>query len=275
MTEPLLPVAFDWRKPHKRDGFELVDQVIEGTTAPELVLLHHGGNTFDNYAPLTDETGLFRIFADTDPTPEGCLRFANNYGLLCFRRCVPDEPQVNTATIDSWLTPGPMPAGTATIYYERVAAWLTLIQQFNYLIHLWDAARQDDHEKLDRLFKWSKKEQAFVFQDHDGRERVVHPDPGRLVPKNGKLVPRVYEPPPLFPTLTSGEWYSWHFGEQMPGARLDNTPRAELALSFCWYTLHVGFGLAFGHGVGNDQLGYNFETDLRLQLSWNAPSKRG
>jgi hypothetical protein len=68
---------------------------------------------------------------------------------------------------------------------------------------------------------------------------------------------------------------SWEFGEQMPGISLDNTPRTELALSFCWYALHAGFGLAFGHGVGNDQLGYTFETDLRLKLSWNAAAKGG
>src|SRR5579872_2624654 len=61
----------------------------------------------------------------------------------------------------------------------------------------------------------------------------------------------------------------------MPGTRLDNTPRTELALSFCWYALHAGFGLAFGHGIGNDQVGYTFETDLRLQLSWNGTAKAG
>src|SRR5581483_8652552 len=273
MTEPLLPVAFDWRKPHKRDGFDVVEKVIESAKAPELVLLHHGRHGFDSYAPLTDETGLFRIFADTDPTPEGCLQFANNYGLLCFRHRVRDEPASNQATIDSWLTPGPMPSGTGTIYYERVAPRLLLIRQFNYLVRPWDAAREGDHEKLDRLFKWSKKEQAFVFQDHDGQERVVHPDPGRLVPKNGKLVPRVHERPPLFANLMAWQWYAWHFGEQMPGVRLDNTPRPELALSFCWYALHAGFGLAYGHGVSNDQVGYNFETDLRLRLTWNAAAK--
>jgi hypothetical protein len=268
-------VAFEWRRPHRRDGFDLAEKTVEGASAAELVLLHHGRHSFDGYQPLADETGLFRIFADTDPTPEGSLDFANHYGLLCFRRCVRDEPQVNTATIDPWLTPGPMPHGTATIFYERVAAWLILIQQFNFLVRLWDAAREGDHEKLDRLFKWSKQEQAFVFQDHDGRERVVHPDPGRLVPKNGQLVPRVYDPPPLFPTLTAGEWHAWHFGEQMPGARLDDTPRAERALSFCWHALHAGFGLAFGHGVGNDRVGYTFETDLRLKLSWNAAARGG
>jgi hypothetical protein len=56
MAEPLLPVVFEWRKPHKRDGFDLVDKVIEGATAPELVLLHHGRHAFDSYEPLTDET---------------------------------------------------------------------------------------------------------------------------------------------------------------------------------------------------------------------------
>ena len=33
------------------------------------------------YAPLED-TGLFRAFADTEPTPEGVLTFADTYGML-------------------------------------------------------------------------------------------------------------------------------------------------------------------------------------------------
>jgi hypothetical protein len=77
--------------------------------------------------------------------------------------------------------------------------------------------------------------------------------------------------PPLFPTLTTEMWYSWHFGAQWPGARVDDIPRPELALSFCWYALHAGFGLAFG----SDQAGYTFETDLRLRLSWDAAAKGG
>jgi hypothetical protein len=78
------------------------------------VHLHHGRHAFDPYQPLTDETGLFRILADTDSTPEGCLAFANNSGLLCFRRGVRDEVPVNMATIDSWLTPGLMPYSART-----------------------------------------------------------------------------------------------------------------------------------------------------------------
>jgi hypothetical protein len=57
----------------------------------------------------------------------------------------------------------------------------------------------------------------------------------------------------------------------MPGARADAMPQPELALSFCWHALHAGFGLAFG----NEQVGYTFETDLRLKLSWNVAAKRG
>jgi hypothetical protein len=56
---------------------------------------------------------------------------------------------------------------------------------------------------------------------------------------------------------------------------VDDIPRPELALSFWWYALHAGFGLAFGHDIGNDQVSYTFETDLRLKLSWNAAAKSG
>src|SRR5947209_1749430 len=34
------------------------------------------------YQPLEEFTGLFRTFADADPSPEGFLRFANEYGPL-------------------------------------------------------------------------------------------------------------------------------------------------------------------------------------------------
>jgi hypothetical protein len=35
-----------------------------------------------HYAPLEEFTGLFRTFAEMEPTPEGVLKFANQYGLL-------------------------------------------------------------------------------------------------------------------------------------------------------------------------------------------------
>jgi hypothetical protein len=34
------------------------------------------------YRPLAEHRALFRTFAATDPTPEGCLKFANTYGSL-------------------------------------------------------------------------------------------------------------------------------------------------------------------------------------------------
>ena len=34
------------------------------------------------YSPLRDQTGLFRVFAETEPTQDGVLQFANRFGML-------------------------------------------------------------------------------------------------------------------------------------------------------------------------------------------------
>jgi hypothetical protein len=107
MLEPVLPVAFEWRKPHKRDGFDLIDKMIEGPTAPELVLLHHGRHALDNYAPLTDETGLFHIFVDTDPThPKPACTLRTTMDRCAFA----DAFARSRRPIRRLLTPGSLPA---------------------------------------------------------------------------------------------------------------------------------------------------------------------
>src|SRR4051794_30713702 len=47
------------------------------------------------YAPLQEQTGLFRILAETELSEEAVLRFANHFGLLGMRPTVYD-PTVET-----------------------------------------------------------------------------------------------------------------------------------------------------------------------------------
>ncbi len=72
MSEDLFP--FRW--PVEKAG----NKWLADDTDEELVEVDEDSEiTF--YNPL-EETGLFRTFSEIDPTPEGILEFANQYGLL-------------------------------------------------------------------------------------------------------------------------------------------------------------------------------------------------
>jgi hypothetical protein len=70
---------FVWQRPRGASGFEF----RPSESGQELPLVAaRAGATFEDYTPLLDESALFLIFSETEPTAEGVLRFANVYGRL-------------------------------------------------------------------------------------------------------------------------------------------------------------------------------------------------
>jgi hypothetical protein len=66
---------FDWWVPE--DGFRWVSGVDDSGLQPK------GDNSIGHsYMPLRKHDSLFRVFADTEPTQDGCLAFANRFGGL-------------------------------------------------------------------------------------------------------------------------------------------------------------------------------------------------
>jgi hypothetical protein len=105
---------------------------VENPT-PEPVLAWSGsGPTTEDYAPLSEERSLFRIFAGTDPTPEGCLEFANRYGVL------------GTRTY----------CGRGNLSCEPIAAWRLRVNWLRHLVRLWDLARVGDQGQLAQYLEW-------------------------------------------------------------------------------------------------------------------------
>ena len=111
---------------------------------------------WSSYRPLADETGLFRILAETPATPEGCLAFANRYGSLggvtrlysAYVHLLPAaamDKDPLALELNSWLNPkglGWLGEG------EPLAIWLACIGWLAELVPLWDLIRARDESAL-------------------------------------------------------------------------------------------------------------------------------
>jgi hypothetical protein len=152
-------VGFTWKRPVGKPGYALVsrrwkmprrptgadhfrsdiirailDRPLDPDEEVEVVLLEpQAGTSYRPYSPLTEETGLFRIFADTAQTPEGCLGFASGHGVL----------GLGTSSLPD-LLPGS----------EGVPAWIREIQRLSYLVALWELARRRDVRALADFVSW-------------------------------------------------------------------------------------------------------------------------
>ncbi len=90
------------------------------------------------FAPLA-ETGLFREFAGTAPTPEGVLAFANKYGLLGGR--VAAEIELDRQ------------AGRAAALGEPLSAWRDQIFFIREALRLWEDTRAGNVERLAKVIR--------------------------------------------------------------------------------------------------------------------------
>jgi hypothetical protein len=170
--------GFTWEAPAPGSGYVL-DEWQPSFRAPgrprlgepEPVIVAPEGMGLRTYEPLRDETGLFRIFADTEPTPEGALAFANLYGLLGDHGLIADLRERL-----SW------PYETLGWEYEYSARfWVGLILEVRSLVGLWDAAREGDRGRLAGFVRW-----------HEGGIELRRP-----LPRSDYLP----EPPPVETTV--------------------------------------------------------------------------
>ena len=120
---------------------------------------------------LKDHSGLFRIFAETPPTEEGVLKFANKFGSLiwfhprAFISIYPDGPLSLTNP------PAPMPV-TYSVFeskrddgqyrYTPLSSWETEITAMSLVIKLQDMIRAGDREGLSKHFLWTEAGEIFT-----------------------------------------------------------------------------------------------------------------
>ena len=91
-------------------------------------------NEFDIYDPFRDETALFRVFADLQPTEEAIAAFANRYGLLE----VPEDYDELSSLLE----------------WQR---WISMMRQ---AVELWDAIRDSNTEVIRQHLVWTRQSQV-------------------------------------------------------------------------------------------------------------------
>jgi hypothetical protein len=139
----------DWR--YFVDGYRCVNGRLSGKKDKILhgFLTHNvgtglGGNC--SYSPLEDRT-LFRRFAITDPTPEGILGFANQFGFL----------------FDKYVTFIDSESGNKA-NGEHISVWVDEIGAMHDIVTIWDAINDSNLKVLRNYFSWME-EGAFTARD--------------------------------------------------------------------------------------------------------------
>jgi hypothetical protein len=176
---PDIPLQFRWRV--AAGGYDWVDAHpgIEPDQQRQPFLTDRrpigaAGFGIRQYLPLAEFPGLFRVFAETEPSREGAKLFADRFGPLGgdVRKQIPlyDQPKAKG-----------VPLGTG----EALAAWNEEILAMRYAIAIWEAARHGDVARLERVIHWSP--------DGSGVEIVGHPDvPRGQLPEGPARVERAW-----------------------------------------------------------------------------------
>jgi hypothetical protein len=109
------------------------------------------------YQPLAAFPGLFRVFADTEPSREGVKAFADRFGPLGgdLAEQIPLYDQPNAKGV---------PLGTG----EALAAWSNEILMMRFAIDIWEAARNGDVGRLEQVIFWT--------EDGSGVQILSHPE---------------------------------------------------------------------------------------------------
>jgi hypothetical protein len=159
---PDIPLQFPWQV--AEGGYLWVDSRRIGESRKDLrsFLTDNraiGAASFRvlQYQPLAAFPGLFRVFADTEPSREGVKAFADRFGPLGpdVAKQIPLHDQTNAKGV---------PLGTG----EALSAWSDEVLMMRFAIDIWEAARDGDAGRLGRVISWT--------EDGSGVQILSHPD---------------------------------------------------------------------------------------------------
>lgn len=147
---PDVPLQFPWQV--AEEGYRWVESHLSGESGQERRLfltdgrpIGAGGFRVLQYQPLGTFSGLFRVFADTEPSLEGIKAFADRFGSLGgdIAQSIPLYDQ-------------PRSKGVAVGIGERSDAWTDQILKMRFAIDVWEAARSGDVGRLEQVIFWEK-----------------------------------------------------------------------------------------------------------------------
>jgi hypothetical protein len=176
---PEIPLQFGWRV--AQGGYHWVDShpVFEHNEQRQPFLtdgrpIGAAGYRVLQYLPLAEFPGLFRVFAETEPSHDGVKAFADRFGPLGgdIAKQIPLYDQPNAQ-------------GTPMGFGEPLAAWTNEILMVRFAIDIWDAARNGDVSRLERVIFWT--------EDGSGVQILSHPElPNGQLPQTPARVERAW-----------------------------------------------------------------------------------
>jgi hypothetical protein len=107
------------------------------------------------YLPFAEFPGLFRVFAEIEPTHDGIKAFADRFGPLGgnIAKRIPLYDQPNAQ-------------GTPIGFGEPLAAWKDEILMMRLAIDIWEAARNGDVGGLQRVISWAEHGSGVQILSH-------------------------------------------------------------------------------------------------------------
>lgn len=179
-----LPRFTEWTGEPLPEGKGPLSFLAENRDGPLPFLMPRPGNDGLNfYKPLGPEhSGLFRIFAETEPTREGILKFANHYGSLgdgAQAPVIPAEYDKDSESVSRWLLRlDDSSNASLPRYAEPFGAWCHQILAMRRVVGLWDMIKRRNEGDLAKRVAW--------FRTSDGKVHVSYDsdcfDPPELLP---------------------------------------------------------------------------------------------
>jgi transposase-like protein len=168
---PDIPLQFPWQV--AEGGYRWVDSrpAFEPQREGQPFLtdgrpIGTGGLRMMRYLPLAAFPGLFRVFADTEPSRDDIKAFADRFGPLG-RNIAEQIP------LDDEPNPKGVPLGTG----EALAAWSDEILTMRFAIDLWEAARNGDVGRLERVISWAEDGSGVQIVSHSELADGQLPEP--------------------------------------------------------------------------------------------------
>jgi hypothetical protein len=159
---PEIPLQFPW--PVAESGYRWVDSepVVERNEQRQPFLtdglaIGAAGYRRRRRLPLAEFPGLFRVFAEIEPTHDGIKAFADRFG-----------PLGGDIAKQILLYDQPNAQGTPIGFGEPLTAWTKEILTMRFAIDIWEAARSGDVDRLQRVISWA--------EDGSGVQILSHPE---------------------------------------------------------------------------------------------------
>ena len=157
---PDIPLQFRWQV--AQGGYRWVDSDPSSSptssaspSSPTAGPVGAAGLRVLQYLPLAEFPGLFRVFGETEPSHDGVKAFADRFG-----------PLRSDIAMQILLYDQPNAQGTPTGLGEPLAAWTNEILMMRFAIDIWDAARNGDVDRLERVIFWTEDGSGVQILSH-------------------------------------------------------------------------------------------------------------